>query len=118
VLVAQRAQRLEQPLERRELADGLQHAAADACAPPSSRARIRVRPDSVREAEREIGELVRHLTSAAPVSPRGVAQVRMLLTDGSGPLFRRPTAGYPRSLRAELRRALDFLDPLAGGLHS
>ena len=43
-----------------------------------------------------------------PVSARGVALVRLLLRDGSGPLFRYESR---EDLAAQVRRAVDALDP-------
>ena len=61
-------------------------------------------------ARREIEVLVGLLLAPAPVSTRGVARVRLLLTDGGGPLYRRTDA---KTLGAELLRAARALDPLA-----
>jgi hypothetical protein len=43
---------------------------------------------------------------------RGVARVRTLLADGTGPLYREHDAGR---LRRELVATLDSLDPTNGG---
>ena len=58
---------------------------------------------------REIEALVGLLLAPAPVSTRGVARVRLLLTDGGGPLYRRTDAA---ALADELTRAARALDPL------
>jgi hypothetical protein len=59
---------------------------------------------------REIEALVGLLLAPAPVSTRGVARVRLLLTDGGGPLYRRTDAA---ALADQLTRAARALDPLA-----
>ena len=64
----------------------------------------------VRPARREIEELIKLLLAPAPVSARGVALVRILLTDGGGPLYRRAAA---LDLRTEIRTATQALDPMA-----
>jgi len=64
----------------------------------------------VLSARREIETLVGLLLAPAPVATRGVARVRLLLTDGGGPLYRRTDAAV---LADELARAARALDPLA-----
>jgi hypothetical protein len=59
----------------------------------------------------EIEALVRLLLAPAPVSGRGVALVRLLLTDGGGPLYRRAAA---TDLATEIAKAARALDPVAG----
>ena len=61
-------------------------------------------------ARREIEALIRLLLAPAPVSARGVALVRILLTDGGGPLYRRTAA---LDLRTEIRTATQAIDPMA-----
>jgi hypothetical protein len=53
-------------------------------------------------------ELAVRLASPGPVDARGVAQLRLLLTDGTSPLFGRPRA---EELEAVLEAALDALEP-------
>ena len=57
-----------------------------------------------------IEELVGLLLAPAPVSAHGVARVRLLLTDGGGPLYRRTDAV---TLAKALAGAARALDPLA-----
>jgi hypothetical protein len=61
-------------------------------------------------ARAEIEVLIGLLLAPAPVSARGVALVRILLTNGGSPLYRRTAA---RSLRTEIREATRALDPVA-----
>ena len=58
----------------------------------------------------EIEALIRLLVAPAPVSGRGVALVRLLLTDGGGPLYRRSAA---TDLATEIARAARALDPVS-----
>jgi hypothetical protein len=113
VLIALRAARLERERERRDLATGLQRAIQGTDAPRCFPGQVRICQASVRAAQAEIRELVVCLTAAGPVSPRGVAELRMLLTDGTGPFYwETGRDDQHRSLRAELRRVLTNLDPL------
>jgi hypothetical protein len=59
-------------------------------------------------AAQELDALADRLLSPDPVSAQGVAQARLLLTDGTGPLYRR---GAAEDLRDALTRALACLDP-------
>jgi hypothetical protein len=65
--------------------------------------------DRVGDAAGELRSLIDHLASPGPVSARGVAQVRVLLRDGSGPLYNRANTD---DLRARLRTSIEALDPL------
>jgi hypothetical protein len=62
----------------------------------------------VLDAAGELDALGDRLLSPDPVAARGVAQVRVLLTDGTGPLYRR---GATEDLRAAVTRALASLQP-------
>ena len=53
--------------------------------------------------------LVDRLMSPGPESACGIARVRLLLTDGSGPLY---YASNSHQLRAELDVALEGLEPV------
>ena len=63
-----------------------------------------VAPNSldVLEAGAVIAAIERRLRAPEPVSPRGVAMVRLLLIDGNGPLYR---PGDPGTLGDRLRAA-------------
>jgi hypothetical protein len=117
--MALRAERLEQQAERRDLAVDLQRAMQVPGATWGPRGQIRVCQASVRAAHQEIVELVGRLTAAGPVSPQGVAEVRVLLCDGTGPLYWDGSGNGSgtgrRSLRVELAHALRSLDPLTAG---
>ena len=64
----------------------------------------------VAPARGEIAVLIGLLLAPVPVSARGVALVRILLTDGGSPLYRRSA---PQDLRTEIRKATRALDPTA-----
>jgi len=107
-LVAVRAREIVQLASRGRLADYWERVLRiagsgkePALAVPLSRARVRtVEPD--------IRELARLLRARLPVSARGVAMARLLLTDGGGPLYR----GDPQAcLRDQLHAAIAWLDP-------
>lgn len=104
---ARRAAQLVGPRCRRELADGLRRliAAADAPRPPFTAA-IAPRRDEVRGAHEVLEALIERLLDDVPVRPRGVALVRVMLTDGASPAYapRRPGA-----LRAWAQTALQAL---------
>jgi hypothetical protein len=76
--------------------------------PPWPAAKIRPRPRAVAAAAQEMDLLAARLLAPGPVSARGVAQVRLLLTDGCGPLY---FDGSGVDLRAALARALADLEP-------
>jgi len=107
-LLAIRAAQLARPAPRRRLAASLRDAV---CSLEDSAFAQYLRPEapvaaaSVRACVREIDELTRALTGPSP-SPRGVAIVRVLLTDGAGPLYDRGQAGH---LRATVLAALDAI---------
>jgi hypothetical protein len=74
----------------------------------ASAAGISLRRERVLAAESAILELSRLLRVPLPVSARGVAMARVLLTNGGGPLY---ANGAPASLDDSLRAAIAWLDP-------
>jgi hypothetical protein len=109
-----RARTLAEPAVRGALGRQLRGIVDDARrgqAPP----RVRICPNrsDVLAAAQELDALADRLLSPDPVAAQGVAQVRLLLTVGTGPLYRRGAAG---DVRAALTRALACLhsapDPL------
>lgn len=93
---------------RDRLADAWSGVASDACATARlGDPRIPMRRGEVTDAAPMIAELVGILQGRGPVTARGVAMGRRLITDGSGPLY----AGG-RSLRKALRAVLEALDPM------
>jgi hypothetical protein len=63
---------------------------------------------AVRRARAELDALAARLASSEPLDVRGVARIRALLADGTGPLYGRHEPGR---LRRELVATLAFLDP-------
>jgi hypothetical protein len=106
VALALHADRLARTSERRRLARYLRHIGSRPGRSESLRAAIarRIEPDAFRDLE----DLAERLLVPGPVDVQGVAKVRVLLTDGTGPLYRDSTA---RDLHAELRDALLAVNP-------
>lgn len=71
--------------------------------------RIPVDARAVAAAEPEIRRLVTELTAPQPVAARGVALAAVILSDGSGPLYR----GRAHGLRRRVAEAIKALDPFA-----
>lgn len=107
------AQLLREP-ERRRVARGLR-SAVDAAETARWRwsPRVPVAAHAVREGRVALTRLASRLGSAAPVSARGVALARILLTDGTGPLYREERDD-PDGLRRAALEALRALDPPGG----
>ncbi|WP_319450159.1 MULTISPECIES: hypothetical protein [unclassified Mycobacterium] len=98
--------RLAAPRAREELAHALRLVLRDAAEGPDAlRPRVPVRTDSVRRAADVVQSILSRLEGPQRVRVRGVARLRMLLADGSGPLYR-SGAG---SLNAALKGALAAL---------
>lgn len=62
----------------------------------------------VLDAHAALEELADRLLAPSPIDARGVAQLRLLLTDGSSPLYDHPQAD---DLRPSLEAALEALEP-------
>jgi hypothetical protein len=98
--------RLSAPRTRAQLAHALRLVLRDATEGPDAlRPRVPVRPDAVLQAADIVQAILSRLEEPQRVRVRGMARLRMLLADGSGPLYR-PGAG---SLNAALRGALAAL---------
>ena len=110
VVLALHAVHLSGPSQRRLLAGSLRRIAASADAPTRSRLRTPVCGPAVRRAGTELQAVIDRLVAAGPVSVRGVARVRCLLADGTGPIYRKSA---PDRLRDELRAALAVMDAIA-----
>jgi hypothetical protein len=105
--LAVHAGRLCNPAERRVLARTLTRI-AEASAAPGGRLKAPVCRPAVHRSRPELTAVADRLVAAGPVDVRGVARVRRLLADGTGPLYR---SGPPDQLRGELAAALTALDP-------
>jgi hypothetical protein len=107
--LALRARTLVEPAVRAGLSRQLRRVVDDAARGHGSRGfRIRPRPADVLAAAAELDALADRLLAPDAVSPRGVAQARLLLTDGTGPLYHH---GATEELRAAVARALACLQP-------
>ena len=103
-----RAASLTGSRSRRRLAAGLARVVEDATHPsPTSMMRVPISRAEVLSANGQIADLRRALLRPGPVSPRAVAQTRMLLTAGGGPL-----RGRGGDLAAALGEAIAALDAL------
>ena len=110
VLLALRAERLARASTRFELAAALERLLRLSAEPPHglSRTPSLAVLSRVAAARAEIESLVEHLLAPVPVPARGVALVRLLLRDGTGPLFRYESTA---DLALQVRQAGDALDP-------
>ncbi len=79
--------------------------------PRLTRAQIPTRRREVLAAADRLDELATQLVAPGPVAARGVAQSRLLLTDGSSPLYH---ARATEQLLSAITRALDGLRPAFG----
>jgi len=95
---------------RRALRRSLQGVPADARAHPGHRSPAAgpIRRDRVVRASDGFEVLIYRLLAPGPASVHGIAQVRLLLTDGNGPLYH---AAAIDDLRWQVQRAVDALDP-------
>ena len=75
---------------------------------PLSIARVPTQRSEVLAAAWELDRIAETLLTPGPVAASGVAQVRLLLINGAGPLYSRDAPG---GLRAAATRALDALQP-------
>jgi hypothetical protein len=105
--LAIRADLLARPEQRADLARDLDQLAVTARMTPS-KAHVRLCRRRIGEAGAELAALSRQLSDPGPVSVRGVAMIRLLLRDGTGPLFQ---PGSRIDLRLFLHTALAALDP-------
>jgi hypothetical protein len=107
-LLAIHAERITGPRGRARVAEGLARARRDAHAAHSGfSAAIPPHASEVRAARTVLETLERRLLAPEPVTPRGVALLRVLLTDGAGPLYR---PGEPGVLGSDLRAAAAALE--------
>jgi hypothetical protein len=107
VELALRAQELVRTCTRRDLAVGARRVLAAAIQPPSPvRVPVPVCRAQVRACSAELTELIGRLLAAGPVSARGVAQTRMLLSSANSPLYNQASSA---DLRAKVSRASDAL---------
>jgi hypothetical protein len=110
--LALRAQALGEPRTRQALAKSLQRILDDARrGSPPRRGLIATRRADVLAAAEQLERLIERLLEPGILAARGLAEVRMLLIDGGGPLYFR---GASQDLRAVAVRALTQLEPAPG----
>jgi hypothetical protein len=108
VALALHATRVYQASQRQFLARTLTHLARSSRSSSSStRLRVPVDHEAVRRALDELEAVAHRLNGDGPLNVQGLARIRLLLADGTGPLYR---AARPEQLRLELRSALATLD--------
>jgi hypothetical protein len=107
-----RARDLIGPRTRRRMGRALQQVARQGDRKPSV-VRAPTSRGAVAEAREELGLLAARLLAPAPVEARGVAQVRLLLSDGAGPLYWARRSG---ELRRRINEAREALEPRAAAL--
>jgi hypothetical protein len=110
VPLAIHAGRLCEPAERRGLARSLTRIVAAADAPTGHRLTAPVCRPAVQRARAELAAITGRLVASGPVDVHGVARVRALVADGTGPLYR---SAPPERLRHELTEVLSALDTFA-----
>jgi hypothetical protein len=111
-VLAVRAQWLVRPAACRELAGTLQRVLALTDGPPRAITAVRVSRRHVRAAAPELQGLVDRLIAGGPVSACGVARLRALLADGSGPVYHRRSPDDLADRLREVRAALDAFGPM------
>jgi len=81
--------RLTSVAEREAIARSLRQAVRDArCGGTPRSSRVPVHPTNIAAAEDLIDAITLRLHSPRPVSARGMARLRVVLSDGSGPMYR------------------------------
>ena len=110
VALALHAGHLCRPQQRRLLAGSLAEIALSCETPARRRLKAPVCRHEVARARAELAVVVDRLAASDPVDVRGLARIRNLLADGTGPLYHE---SRPGQLRDELRAALRAMDPHA-----
>jgi hypothetical protein len=105
--LALRAHRLVDPRYGERLARRLHAVVHEAVFGRVGRVSIPVRLDAVADAAADIDELAGRLRAPGGASVRGIAQVRLLLSDGAGPLY---SSRAGEDLGAAVRRARAALE--------
>lgn len=103
--LAAHVERLTSVKERHSLARALRRTIAATSTQHGVSTRVPIHSDQVAACRSEIDHITLLLHSPRPVHPRGMARLRNLLSDGTGPLYRDGSG----SLAAELRAVLAAL---------
>jgi hypothetical protein len=97
------ARRLTTIAEREAIARSFRRSLREAGTPPSAwTARSWIHRPNVLAAEELIDTVTLWMHSPRPVNPRGMARLRLLLTDGTGPLYAPRSGGLGARLHAAL----------------
>ena len=107
VALSVHAGRLCEPAHRRVLARSLTRIVAASDTPTPRRLKAPVCRPAVHQARTEFAAVVGRLLATGPVDVRGLARVRTLLADGTGPLYQ---SAPVEQLRKELTAVLAALD--------
>jgi hypothetical protein len=107
VALAVHARYLCRPEQRRVLGQTLTEIDAASETPASRRSKAPLAHQAISLARAELSAVAGRLAGPGPVDVRGVARIRNLLADGTGPLYRE---SGPRHLRNELAAALRAMD--------
>jgi hypothetical protein len=94
--------RLVSPRERDDLAHALRLAMHDAAVASHFNARVPIRSIAVHDCADVIAAVCDRLTDPFPVRPRGMARLRLLLSDGRGPLYRSGKGTLTAAMRGVL----------------
>jgi len=97
-VLAIHAERIVSVSERHRLACGLQ-TALDRAHAGANPVRLSLRRRQILADEPLIRQIMERLGAAQPVRPRGIARLRMLLSDGAGPLYTTGSGSLPAQLR-------------------
>ena len=103
VLLAVHAQRIARPRTCRTLATTLRRLNSDRTGPGA----IPVRRSRIRLAAPRLDAIATRLETNGPIPARGMAALRLLLSDGAGPLYR---TGTDTNLDGQLARILADLE--------
>ncbi len=97
--------RLSSIRERRDLAASLTALMSDAGlirAIAGMTTRVPIRGDVVRSSAPVVGDVLARIAGPLPVRPRGVARLRILLSDGRGPVYRAGSGSFAAAMRGVL----------------
>lgn len=103
----ERARYLVSRDSRLKMARGLGRTLHQGERPALHTAQVSVRSQAVRAAAPALQMLAQRLKGPLPIGPQGAARTKILLTDGSGPLY---NPGSGSDLKTAARRALAALD--------
>ena len=99
--IAVHAARLASAHERRDLSEALRMVMTDALAGARG-TRVPVRAAAMRQSTDVISDILDRLESPVPARVRGVARLRIALSDGRGPLYRAQSGSLAAALRGVL----------------